>query len=145
MPVIVLQGAKALERKLKQLPAKAEANVWRQGLRAGAKIIQSQAVADAPKKSGFLAKNIKVRAMKRKKGRIGILVQTSKGFYRGDDFYAAFQELGFHIGARRLVAARRFIAGRHYMDHAFKSKSQQAADVTLATMKAGIEREAAAR
>lgn len=145
MSTIVLQGAKALDRKLKQLPAKAEAKVWRQGLRAGAKVIQAQAVADAPKKSGFLAKNIKVRAMKRKKGRIGVLVQTSKGLYRGDDFYAAFQELGFHIGARKLGAARRYVGGRLYMSHAFESKGQQAADVTLATMKAGIEREAAAR
>ena len=139
-----LSGAKELDRKLQRLPAKAEKKVWRQGLRAGAKVVQSAVKARSPRRSGRMASSVKVRAMKRSRNRIGILVQSGKGFFKGDDFYAGFQELGFHIGSRKLGNKRRFVEGRHFFEEGFDISKQEALNATLANMKAGVEREAAA-
>ena len=141
---IRLEGGKEIEQRLRRLPSLVERKVVRQSLRAGAKVVQAQAVSDAPKKTGFLSRNIKVRAARRSRGRIGVVVQTDKGFFKGDAFYGAFQEMGFHIGPRRLGDSRRFVEGKHFMKRAFDSTKQRAADVTLESLKVGIEREASA-
>lgn len=142
METIRLEGAKEIEAKLHRLPPVVERKLARQSLRAGAKIVQAQAKADAPRKTGFLASQIKVRAAQRRRGRIGVVVQTAKGFFKGDSFYGAFQEMGFRIGPRRLGDARRFVDGKHFMQRAFDSTKQRAADTVLESLKLGIEREA---
>lgn len=139
---IRIEGGKQLERRLKALPPRVAGQVSRQALRAGAKIVQAAAVADAPVRKGLLKQSIKVRAAKRRRGSVGVVVQTGQGFFRGETFYGAFQELGFHLGPRRLGNLRRFVEGKHFMKRAFDDTREEAAKVTTDQLWAGIRRAA---
>jgi HK97 gp10 family phage protein len=139
---IRLEGAKDLQRRLKSLPAKVAGKVTRQALRAGAKIFQAQAASNAPVRKGLLSRSIKVRAAKRSRGRVGIVVQTSQGFFKGATFYGAFQEFGWRVGRRALGATRRLVPGKHFIKSAFDSRKAEALQVVTEQLRAGIEREA---
>lgn len=83
--------------------------------------------ANAPLKTGFLKRNIKTRVAKNENGSqfkvIGTATTTSKGFYKGDDFYAGFQEFGWHVGKRTRTksdADRKFIPGKEFFGKAAK-------------------------
>ena len=84
-------------------------------LRAGARPIHATTRALAPRKTGALAKSIKIKT-RRRKGRVSVAIQTSRGDFKGDTFYAAFQELGtaerVHKSGKRVgqIAARNFFA-----------------------------------
>ena len=97
---IQLDGAKELEKKLKELGAKAERKAYNQALRAGCKPIQAAAKSKVPVDSGDLKRSIKVRAGKRRRGMREVAVQTDQGWYQGDTFYGAFLEFGHFLGKR---------------------------------------------
>lgn len=138
-----IQGAAELEAKLKALPRKVSGKITRQALRSGAKVVQKQAQADAPRKTGLLARSIKVRAAKRSRGRIGILVQTATGFFKGKSFYSGFIEFGRKTGSRK-SAVRREVPADPFMARALEKKKAEAVQVVAAEIRKGIEREAAA-
>lgn len=145
---LTLQGGKELERKLKTLPTRIRNKVVRTALRSGAKLVQAETKQLAPVATGLLRKSLKVRAMKRKKGRIGINVQMGAGDYKGETFYGAFVEYGHKVGKRpgkldKAADSRGSVAGKHFMDEAFENKAQDAADLIESQLKAGIEAEAA--
>lgn len=104
---VQVQGDKQLLRKLERL-GRTEANkIIRQGLRAGAKTLQAETKRLAPvgvdkkgHKKGTLKRSIKVRALKRKRGRIGVGVTIGEGFFQGEAFYGAFVALGHKLGKR---------------------------------------------
>lgn len=78
---IKIDGADELLRLLKGLPGKVERNVVNRSLRAGGKIVLTQARYKAPKLTGTLRKSLALRAIKRKgrgrrKGSIGVQVTT---------------------------------------------------------------------
>lgn len=83
-----------LIRKLKSLDAAIERKFIRKATRSGAAIVAKATKDKAPKLSGRLRKQIRVRAMKRKKGRIGYSVVISARASDADAFYGAFVELG---------------------------------------------------
>jgi HK97 gp10 family phage protein len=58
--LVQVKGLKELNQFLQQLPAKIERNVLRGALRAGARPVQQQAKANAPKDTGQLAAGIKI-------------------------------------------------------------------------------------
>ena len=134
-----LEGGKALERKLKTLPTRVRNKVVRTALRDGAKIVQAETKSLAPVQTGLLKKSLKVRAMKRKKGRIGINVQMGAGDYKGETFYGAFVEYGHKLGKRTngikraqkkgaaVGDSRPMVPGQHFMERAFDNKSAVAA------------------
>jgi HK97 gp10 family phage protein len=73
-----LKGADKLLAALKDLEPKLAKGVLSKAMRAGAKPI-----------------SLKIRAIKRnRKGRVGVVISTDKGFFKGDTFYAAFHEFG---------------------------------------------------
>ncbi len=76
MPAFVLSGGLELQKRMKELMSegKSGAAAIRKGLRAGSKVVAQRVKADFPKLTGAAAKSVKVRAMKRKKGRIGVRV-----------------------------------------------------------------------
>ena len=91
-----IEGADALLRKLQGIPRKVERQIVRDGLRAGARVIQAAAKREAPRDSGDLAESIVVRAARRlRRGQIGIDVRTDQGFFKGEQFYAGFIEFGW--------------------------------------------------
>lgn len=69
MSEVRVRGLKELNQFLQQLPVKLEQNVLRGALRAGAKLVQEAAKANAPKDTGQLAAGIKV-GTKAKGGRV---------------------------------------------------------------------------
>lgn len=97
---ITLKGGLKLERTLRELPKRVANKVVSKSLRAGAKVTQQATKAAAPVRTGLLKSSIKVRATKRKKGRIGIAVQIKGGDYKGKAFYGSFIEYGYRKGKR---------------------------------------------
>lgn len=67
-------GTGALAKKLEQLTSNETKAVIRGGCREALKPIQKQAIASAPKDSGDLKRNIKIRTLKRSRRRIGARV-----------------------------------------------------------------------
>jgi HK97 gp10 family phage protein len=122
-----LEGAKALERQLKALPDKVERQILRQAVTAAAKPVLEEAKAQAPVKSGALRTSLKVRAGKRRKGSVGRQVVTKDGFFKGEQFYGAFIELG-----------TKFIEAREFMLNAFRRNKNFAIALIRAHIKAGI-------
>jgi HK97 gp10 family phage protein len=76
---------------------------------------------------GQLRDSLRLRAMKSKKGRIGMMVQTREGDYRGDTFYGAFIEYGTNK-----------MAAKPYMRPAFDTKKGEAAKIIEHEIRAGI-------
>lgn len=149
---IEIKGLDKLTAQLAELPKKTQGQIARPALRAGAKLIQQAAVADAPRKTGLLAKSIKVRAAKRSRKRTGPAVLVTTG--QGDSYYAFFEEYGWHVGKRSATLRRaykinkrkafagdkrRMIEGKHFMQRAFDSTKDQAAAVIERQLAAGIE------
>lgn len=58
---IEVKGLAELDKVLKSLPAKIEFNVLRGALRAGQKVVQQAAVANAPAQSGALRSSIRIK------------------------------------------------------------------------------------
>ena len=112
--VVQLKGYQQIENMLKTLDKKVARKHVSKSFRAGAKVIEKQAEANAPvgrnykrkgkdHKGGTLKKSIKVKAFKRnRKGKVGFNVTTSgsDNLFQGDVFYGAFQEMGYRIGKR---------------------------------------------
>jgi len=132
---IELVGAKELERILLSLDAKVARKLSSKALRAGAKVIQAEAVNLAPVKSGALRNAIKVRAGKNKKGFRSIRVAIGEKWFTGDQFYAAFIEMGWKHGSRKLGNKRKQIPGLHFMEKAAHNKMNEAVAVVTDTLK----------
>lgn len=142
MRTIKITGARAIQRALDELPKRLAKKVIRQALRAGAKVIQPAAKAEAPEKTGQTRRAIKVRAGKsRKKNVISLGVIIGKGSYQGETFYGAFQNFGWKTG-KRGSSNRTQVPGKHFMEKALAEKGVAARDVAEDVILAGIEREA---
>ena len=104
-----LQGADELIRKLARLSGKDGKAAVRKGCRAGAKIVQAEVKRRVPRLSGKMARSLKVRSLKRKKGREGVRVAVDARNAKGEP-YGFFVEYGtkVHVGGR----IRRKLAGR---------------------------------
>jgi len=108
---ITIQGGDLLMRKLEALPGRVAKKILGQALRDGAKIVQAEAKARAPVRTGLMRKSITVRAQKKKKrGEIGMnvmldtkrhpgLISESAGGKRY--FYPAVVEYGAEGRAAR--------------------------------------------
>ncbi len=91
---VIIKGAKELLRKLKAMDTKLAKKVTRQALRKSAKPMLAAAKSRAPVITGGLRDSLKLRAGRRKKDRVSIAVVTAAGWFKGDQFYAAFVEVG---------------------------------------------------
>lgn len=111
-----IKGAAELQRKLGQLPVKLEKNILRGALRAGAKVIEREAKARVPVKSGLLRDSIRV-SVRARRGTVTAQVKAG-GRRKGQAFYAWMVEHGTrrHVivaGAGRSRTVRALaIAGR---------------------------------
>lgn len=154
---IDLSGFKELVSALERLPVAIENKVLKFALKEAAKPILKSARANAPKDTGALKKAIKIRTMKRKKGRVGFTVGPfARDIPGGKAFYGYFQEKGWVTGKRTADDRRsqkagkerqpkqgqRRIPGKFYLRRAFdanKSITQQQMHDLIVK---GIEREA---
>ena len=99
--IIKIEGMKQALDRLQSLPMKMENKIIRKGLRAGAKIVRQAATQEAPSVSGATRKAIKVRAGKRRKGYLAVLVSVGQRWFTGATFYAAFVEYGHKLIRKR--------------------------------------------
>jgi len=94
------QLAKIL-KALKRIPAKEGKKIIRTAAREAAKqVLLPVARALAPSDTGLLRRKIKVRAIGRSKNGVGVRIGATEKDFTGDQFYAAFQELGWRVGKR---------------------------------------------
>jgi len=128
-----LKGARELDRKLARLEKRTAKKVMRKALRAGGKVILAEAKRRAPKRTGALAASLKVRAAKRSRRRRGVavIVATAEGWFKGDEFYGAFVELGTED-----------MEAQPYVRPAYDAKKGQAVQVIMTEAGRGIEAEA---
>lgn len=120
-----LQGVTEIQRALKQLEKKVASKITRQALRKGIKEVAKKVKADTPKgESGQLKKQVKVKAAKRSRNKIGVNVVTTSP----DAFYGSFVELGTSKQP-----------AQHYQKGAFDKTADKALEIILRKLKAGIE------
>ena len=122
---IKIEGAKELEKKLLSFEPKLGRKVVRQALRKGAKVIQSAAKSNVPVKSGALKKSIKVRALKKRRQSYGVMVATSDGWFKGDEFYGAFLEFGTSKMPAKPFVRPAFDAEKDNAEKIIKNQLQQ--------------------
>lgn len=125
---VVLTGVRRLDRKLKRLGSKEAKKLVTKAAREAVKPILLTARRYAPKDTGRLQKSIKVRALKRKKGRFGVRVTTgeSDNQFRGRTFYGAFAEYGWTPGSRKSKRRGTPVMGELYMKRAARAKRDSA-------------------
>ena len=138
-----IEGGEALVRDLQAVETKVAGKFVRQALRAGAKIIQAQCKADAPNRSGLTRRSIKVRAGRRSRTGVKMLVSIGKQAYVGDNFYAAFQNFGWKAGSRKNKGYRRPITTKNFdwlgraFDKSAKSAEAKVREVLAAKLAEG--------
>ena len=132
---ISLIGDKELIRRFNALPAKAEKKVFRQAARKVAKMILVSAKQKCPVRTGALKESLKVKAMKRSRNRIGILIGSGSDepVLSGDTFYSAFVELG-----TKKTAAKSFLRP------ALEQNRARGMEMLREEIGKGVEREAKA-
>lgn len=92
---VIITGDKELDALLAGLEPKLQKKLSRQATRKAAKdIVLPAAKAAVPFDTGELEESLVVRAMKRSRNRIGNIVTTKEGLWRGDQFYGAMLEFG---------------------------------------------------
>lgn len=92
-------GAPALEKALAALPDKLERKILIRAMRQVGKFYMALAKARAPRDTGKLGATMKVRSLKRRKGRVGVMIQTGTRTQLGIDpkqrgYYPAHTEFG---------------------------------------------------
>lgn len=126
---IALRGADELAKALEDIGPALEKKILARAMRDAAKPILEDAKRRAPVLSGQLRKSIKIRSMKRVgKGRVGVIISTEKGFFKGETFYGAFHEFG-----TKNMPARPFIRP------AFEANKARAVKIVGEAIKLGLE------
>jgi HK97 gp10 family phage protein len=98
----VMTGHKEIVAALRELSAKMEKKVLSQALRDATKIYADAIKQEAPVLSGKLRRSVKVRAMKRKRGRVGYSARFNQT--DGGKWYANTIEYGSkHAGRSRAI------------------------------------------
>lgn len=93
-------GSADLERKFALLPRDVERRLLSKSLRKAAKVYKDLAAARAPRDRGKLAKTMRIRVLKRRKGRVGVRIETAPRAQLGIDpkqqgYYPAHLEFGY--------------------------------------------------
>lgn len=115
---VKVSGLQELSARFENLCGEQQDELVKQCFEKGARVIQNDVQATAPHKSGLLASRVIVATTKTRKGQVVTKVQMDRANYKGDAFYAAFQEFGWHAGKRSKGNDRPFIQGKHFFRQA---------------------------
>lgn len=102
MPDVTVRGTEQLYRALQEFPVKFEKNVSRNALRAGMKVVQTEAVQLARKASGEYAKGLKISTRVRNGWAVAKLKSTGPHAYVGK--WLEFGTKAHHIVAKKAKA-----------------------------------------
>jgi HK97 gp10 family phage protein len=127
-----IEGVGRCIAKLQEIDKKMGNKILKTAFRLGAKPVQKAVKALVPVDEGTLKRSIKVRALPRKKGRVGINITTAKENEKG--FIAAFQDLGTknEDGSVR-------IEPKQFMEKGFDQTKKQAKDIIVDEIKKGLD------
>jgi HK97 gp10 family phage protein len=135
---ITIKGLDQVNKKLRRLPAKLGRTVIRKAMRQSLKPVQARVRELAPAgKTGQIKGGVRILAARARKGRVTVRVVIGKGWFKGDSFYAGFQEYGWQPG-RRGGTRGRHIAGKHFMRHAYEQAGPAAKGDAEARILAGV-------
>lgn len=134
--MVDLSGDTELVRKIEALGA-AIKPIAVKVLRSAAAPVLSRAQADAPAKTGAMKRALRIKKVAGRQGRVRIVITTSSGDFKGDQFYTPFVELGHRQGSRKLGNARKQIPGRRFILGAWGSLQSQ----TEQTVRDGFKQE----
>lgn len=134
MPDVSIVGIPELQANLKSLPDRIQKKVLRPALREAGNTILKRVKQQVPRKSGALAKSLKLRTVKQKRGTKNVVFQviTGAALFTGKTYYGGFLELG---------TAK--IQARHFIAQAFQTSASSANAAAVLRLKEGIEREGA--
>lgn len=125
----IISGGEALAAALAEIPKAMEKKILARAMRDAAKPMLDDAKRLAPVLTGQLRKSIKIRSIKRnRKGRVGVVISTEKGFFKGETFYGAFLE----FGTKKLPA-------RPFIRPAFEANKARSAKIAGEAIKLGLE------
>jgi HK97 gp10 family phage protein len=142
--VLEIKGGVELLRKLEQFPRTVQRKLLRQAIRDGARPILAAAKANCPVGTGELKKSLRLRVRKKTKpGTYAVQIQAGKyGEFKGDQFYAAFVELGHRVGSRKLGNARAMVPANPFMRRAADTTKDRAGRIVGESLGRRIEAEA---
>lgn len=139
-----ITGIKEAQRKLYAYSQQMGDRVVIRALTNGARLLQKQAQANAPKRTGKLRRQILVRKSKYNNGRrnintlgVYITIKRPKGIQSGRAYYGNALEYGWRDKSGKKQPARAF------MGRAFDSSKQRAADIAVASILIGANTVAA--
>lgn len=128
---IVVTGVKDIDRRLKLLTPALQKKVVRQAVRKSLKPVAAAVKAEAPVRTGATKAAVKVRARKsRKRDEIALEVRIGEGDFKGEQFYAAFNQ----FGTSRQPA-------NPFMTRAFQRTAKSARAEAIAAIRAGAIKE----
>ena len=134
---IVVTGIKEIDSKLKTLEPRVQRKVLRQAMRSGMKLVMQDALMRVPVLTGLLKRNIKLRAMKRKRNRAGLLVQI-----KSDPGFVTVSKAGVKYWYPAAVEFGHGTVPAHpFMRPAYDFKGPEARDTTMRELLDGTLRE----
>lgn len=146
---LILTGDKKINRMLNALASPRARAIHRQAMRKAVRPILAEAKARSPVKSGKLRASLTIKAAKRSRKSIGVLVTQKEGAFKGETFYGSFLEFGYKRGKRRkelrrkgATDSRRKIPGLWTMKQSADEKQNEAIDIYEAEVMDLIETEA---
>lgn len=119
---IHISGYEELDQRLRELPGKVAARLLRNALAAGAQIVETEALARVPRRTGRLAETLRVRtSIQSSKGLVHARVIAGNG---RDVFYAHMVEGGTKPHVIRVKRARELAVGGHGVGVVFRREVQ---------------------
>lgn len=139
---IEVKGIAEVNRALYRYSQELGDKIVLKALREGAKVMQKQARANAPKRTGRLrkgivVKNSKIYSKRRGRGTLGVFMTLRKGKGKNDPkdaFYGRWIEHGF-----RPRGGQTEVPGRRFIDKAFRQKRESAARLIILASERGAE------
>lgn len=162
---LVITGDKQINAMLKELPKSVQRKFVRKAARPAVKAVLPSVKREAPRSIGALVKSLAVRSLRKSRVRIGLMITTREGWFKGKTFYGAFQEWGWKTGSRtgmrghrtkydevtqtisgragryRLKGERRKIPGKFYAKKATDSNREYALEIYRRGLREMIEEE----
>lgn len=130
----IVTGDKRLTRMLNSLGTKLAKKLHAKAAKVALKPVLREARVTSPVATGALRRSLTVRVLPRnRKGKLGAMVTTREGLFRGATYYGGFIELGWRAGKRTKLGAanpeqdtRRKIPGRWFMKQAGDATESEA-------------------
>lgn len=128
MAKFVITGVKEIDKALKAFAPKVAKKILRTSLRKALKPMHAAVRTATPRRSGALAKAVKIKAGPRKKNRIELDVRIGEGSFKGRTFYGAMVELG----TKKQEA-------QHFMKKTFETHKTSTRELAIVEIKKAIK------